>query len=164
MSDRKSEMAVLIASYPSQQLAETDWKVIDDLVREGALPLDDAAVVVKNAEGRVGVVRDMHKPVRKGLVIGAALAAITPVGLLAGVAAGGLGGKLAGMFRDGLPQAALRDIGGFLESNSAVIVIAGPPDAVDAVKETMHEATGFMEKVLQSDGRAIRAAAESDED
>ncbi len=164
MSDQPSQMAVLIASYPSQQLAETDWKVIDDLVREGAIPLDDAAVVVKNEQGKVGVVRDLHKPVRKGLLIGAALAAITPVGLLAGVAAGGLTGKLTAMFHAGLPQGALRDIGKFLEENSVVIVLAGPPVAVDAVRSTLHEATGFMHQILDADGHTIRQAAEGDED
>jgi uncharacterized membrane protein len=157
MSER---MAVLIASYPTQQLAETDWKVLQDLVREGALPLDDAAVVVKNAEGKSAVVRDLHKPVRKGLVIGAALAAITPVGLLAGVVAGGLAGKITALFHDGLPQASLKDIGKFLEDNSVVVVVAGPPTAVDVVRDTLKEATGFLSQELDGDGNAIRAAAD----
>lgn len=156
-------MSVMVASYPTQELAETDWKVLQDLVHEGALPLDDAAVVVKNAQGHVGVVRDLHKPVKKGLIIGAALAAITPVGLVAGVVAGGLGGKLTDLFHNGLPQAAMRDIGKFLEDNSVVVVIAGPPVAVDAVRSTLGEATGFLVQQLDGDGNTIRETAESDE-
>jgi uncharacterized membrane protein len=156
-------MAVMIASYPTQQLAETDWSVLQDLVKKGALPLDDAAVVVKNAEGHSAVVKDLHKPVKKGLIIGAALAAITPVGLVAGVAAGGLGGKLTEMFHKGLSDAALRDIGKFLDANTVVVVIAGPPTVVDVVKSTLGEATGFMTQHLDEHGNTIRETADAEE-
>jgi uncharacterized membrane protein len=161
MSD---EMAVLIASYPTQKLAETDWAVLQDLVREGALPLDDAAVVVKNANGESAVVKDLHKPVRKGLIIGAAIAAITPVGLVAGVVGGGLAGKLTALFHKGISQGALKDIGKFLEDNTVVVVVAGPPVAVAAVKDTLREATGFLDTVLDEHGNTIRETAETGTD
>jgi uncharacterized membrane protein len=159
-------MAVLIASYPTQQLAETDYKVLQDLVNEGALPLDDAAVVVKNADGKSAVVKDLHKPVRKGLIIGAALAALTPVGMVAGLVGGGLAGKLTSLFHDGLPQSALRDIGKFIEDNTVVVVVAGPPPAVEVVRDTLREATGFVGTELDDNGHVIREQAETapDED
>ena len=154
------EMKVLVASYPSQQLAELDFSVLQDLVHEGALLLDDAAVVVKTPEGKVVVVKDLHKPVRKGLLIGAVLGALTPVGLIVGIAGGALGGKVTSLFHKGVSQATLRDMGDFLQNNSACIVIAGIPAAVDGVRDTMQEATGFLAQTLDADGQAIRQTVE----
>jgi uncharacterized membrane protein len=156
------EMKVLLAGYPSQQLAETDFGVLQTLVNEGAVPLDDAAVVVKDAEGRSAVVKDLHKPVRKGLLIGAVLGALTPVGLIAGVVAGGAGGKLASLFHKGVSQATLRDVGDFMEANTVVLVIAGSPAAVEMVRDTMKEATGFLSQTIGEDGQAIRQAVEAE--
>jgi uncharacterized membrane protein len=160
MSD---QMAVLLASYPDQALAETDWSVLSDMVREGVLDLDDAAVVVKDSQGNVGVVKDLHKPVKKGVLIGAALAAITPVGLVAGLAAGALGGKLTGLFHSGLSQATLKDFGDFMEEHSVMLVIAGPPLDVEGIKTTLKDATGFMQQTLDADGHTIRTAVDEAE-
>lgn len=154
-------MTVLVASYPSQKLAEQDWQVITDLVRKDALPLDDAAVVVKDPEGKVGVVKDLHKPVRRGLLIGALVGAITPVGLILGVAGGGVAGKLKGMFHDGIDQRTLKEIGEMLEANSVVVVLAGAPVAIGAIKTTMLEATGMVEQHLGPEGHLIRQAADT---
>jgi uncharacterized membrane protein len=151
-------MKVLLASYPSQALAEDDFGVLQDLVHEGAIPLDDAAVVVKNERGEAAVVKDLHKPVRKGVLIGAVLAVITPVGLIAGLVGGAAGGKLVSLFHQGVSQASLRDIGSFMENNSVVLVVAGSPAVVDMVRDTMKEATGFLSQTIGEDGQAIRAA------
>jgi uncharacterized membrane protein len=161
MSD---EMAVLIASYPTQQLAETDWGVLQDMVREGAIPLDDAAVVVRNAHGESAVVKDLHKPVRKGLVIGAALAAFTPVGMIAGLVGGALAGKVTALFHEGLSQATLKDIGRFIEDNTVVLVVAGSPAAVDVVRSTLNDATGFIGATLDEHGNTIREIASTPDD
>lgn len=156
-------MEVLLASYPDQALAETDWAVLSDMVREGVVKLDDAAVVVKDSDGKVGVVKDLHKPVKKGVLIGAVLAVITPVGLLAGLLGGALGGKLTGLFKGGLSQATLKDFGDFMEAHSVILVIAGPPMEVEGVKTTLKDATGFMQQVLDADGHTIRQALDEDE-
>ena len=158
-----ASMAVLVASYPTQHLAETDWEVLTELIRRDALELDDAAVVVRNDVGDVAVVKDLHKPVRRGLLIGALVGALTPVGLVAAVAAGGLAGKIKALFHDGIDQATLRQIGKELEDSTAVLVLAGPPEVVDATRSTLADATGIIQREVPT-AEAIRAALDDDDE
>ena len=153
-------MEVLAASYPSQQLAERDWAALRALVDDKALPLDDLAVLVKDEHGHVGVVKDLHHPVRKGLIVGALLAAVTPVGLIAGALAGAFGGKLTDIFRPGITKGTMKDLADFVEANTVLIVMTGEPAVVEAAKVTLADATGMVTKTIDTDPEAVRAAAD----
>jgi uncharacterized membrane protein len=157
MSD---QMAVLIASYPSQQLAEDDWGTLRDLDREKALHFDDAAVVVKNPQGHIGVVKDLHHPVRKGALVGGVLGLLFPPSIIVGLVGGAVVGRITELFHHGISRGDMKDMGDFVDANSALLVVVSNPETVDAVKSTLKEATGFMEKVIDADGKEVLAAAD----
>ena len=154
------KLDVLAASYPTQELAEQQWAALRSLVSEQALPLDDLAVLVKDDHGHVGVAKDLHHPVRKGLVVGAMLALVTPVGLLAGALAGMAGGKLTDVFRPGLTKGTIKELGDFVENSTVLIVMTGEPAVVAAARETLTAATGIISKTIDTDPEAVRAAAD----
>lgn len=157
-------LEVLLASYPSVDLAEKDFAILSDMIRKKVLLLDDAAVVETDDQGVLDIVRQFHKPVRKGLLIGAVVAAFTPVGLVAGIAAGGLGGKLKDLFHTGISSKDLRSFQDFLGANKVVLVLAGPPTAVEGVKDILLDATGFATQVVAADSTDVEAvlAAEAE--
>jgi uncharacterized membrane protein len=155
-------MEVLLASYPNVELAEKDFAVLSDMIHKKVLLLDDAAVVETDERGVLDIVRAMHKPVRKGVLIGAVVAAITPVGLVAGLAAGGVGGKLKDIFHKGLSNADLKAFQDFLGANKVVLVIAGPPAVVETVRDILKDATAFAKKVVAADSTDVEAVLESE--
>lgn len=155
-------MEVLLASYPNVELAEKDFAVLSDMIHKKVLLLDDAAVVETDERGVLDIVRALHKPVRKGVLIGAVVAAITPVGIVAGLAAGGIGGKLKDLFHKGLSTGDLKVFQEFLGANKVVLVVAGPPSVVETVKEILKDAIGFASKVVAADSTDVEAVLESE--
>jgi len=117
---------VLGASYDTKEEAEADYEAIKALYRDVAASHDfDAAVLERDDEGEVHVVKKHEQPTRHGaakgigwgLAVGAA-AAIFPAfalggSLLAGGAAGGIIGAVKGHMQGGMkerrPQGSRRD-------------------------------------------------------
>jgi uncharacterized membrane protein len=155
-------LEVLLASYPTVELAEKDFTVLSEMIHKKVLLLDDAAVIETDERGVLDIVRNLHKPVRKGVLIGAVVAAITPVGLVAGLAAGGVGGKLKDLFHKGINAGDLRVFQEFLGANKVVLVLAGPPEAVEGVKDILVEALTFEKKIIATDSTDVEAVLESE--
>src|SRR3712207_8888029 len=75
-------MFVYVGEYGSVDDAKADLKVLKDLHREHFVGTYDAAVLVKNEEGKVEVVDKTEKPTQHGgwagLAVGAAIGMIFP--------------------------------------------------------------------------------------
>lgn len=137
---------VVVAAFPNPEGA---GQVMADLKagkKEGLIGILDAAVVVKDAEGKLKIT-DSKRRSRKGFVtgglIGGALGLLAgPVGWLAvgGGALGALAGKVAGSPL----KALMEDIGASLTPNSSAIVAA-----------IEHTWVGQVEAALAAEGARV---------
>ena len=167
----QKQLYVYLASYDTLAQAEADWKIVHSLERENTIQVADAAVITRDSDKKVSVTKDLHHPVRKGVVIGGVLALATPVGLLAGVLGGVVAGKITEHFHDGYDDGDLKLLARSLETGEVAIVVLTEFDqqalldekltgAKDAVQENIgvddarlaavfretHSAGGFTEK------------------
>ncbi|MCA9951726.1 MAG: DUF1269 domain-containing protein [Anaerolineales bacterium] len=109
--------------------AEQAGKVRDTLKsveHEGRLRLDDSAVVVKDADGKIHVKNQMDRGVKIGAVTGGFLGLLLasvffPVaGILIGAAAGGLIGKSAGL---GVSKSFVKEVSESMTENSSALFV-----------------------------------------
>ncbi len=109
--------------------AEQAGKVRDTLKsveHEGRLRLDDSAVVVKDADGKIHVKNQMDRGVKIGAVTGGFLGLLLasvffPVaGILIGAAAGGLIGKTAGL---GVSKSFVKEVSESMTENSSALFV-----------------------------------------
>jgi uncharacterized membrane protein len=144
MNDNPVQIIVAAFNDPNRAAA-----IMDELKqgkREGLIGIIDAAVVVKDGEGKLKV-KDAKRRSTRGLITGGVVGGVIgllagPVGWLAvgGGAIGALAGKAAG---SGL-KAEMKEIGTALTPNSSAIV---------AVVE--HKWVGILESMLAAEGARI---------
>lgn len=123
MSD--SPVQVIVAAFNSADGASV---VMDDLKagkREGLIGILDAAVVVKNAEGKLKIT-DAKRRSRKGLmtggVVGGLIGLVLAPPAVAVAAGGGVIGALVGKLRSAPLKAEMKDLGSALQPNTSAII------------------------------------------
>jgi uncharacterized membrane protein len=131
----KDTLYVIAAAYDDVDLAVADYEAIKALYREVRTSHDfDAAVIAKDEDGKVHIVKKHEEPTRHGaavglgwgLAVGVAAALFPPIGI--GIAAaGGAGvgaaiGGVAGHAGDGMSRGDLKDLGETLDTGQAGLI------------------------------------------
>jgi uncharacterized membrane protein len=145
---------VLAASYDRVEDALAEYEAIEVAYRHVGTSHDfDAAVVAKDENGKVDVVRRHEEQKRHGaavglnwgLAIGAVAALFPAIGLLGGMAAGGgagaLLGALSGHANGGMRGEDLKGIGEVLERGDAGLVVVYSADMADRVTTSVNAAS-----------------------
>jgi uncharacterized membrane protein len=116
-----------------------EWEKTDDRVKMNAI-----GVLVLDDNGHVKTHKLGSRSVAKGAGIGLILAAVTPVGLVAGVVGGGL---LGAMHRKGLglDEGDRERIGRALRDGSAAVGVLAKADEADLIQDKMKELGGRTE-------------------
>lgn len=123
MSD--SPVQVIVAAFNSPDGASLVMDEIKQGKREGLIGILDAAVVVKNAEGKLKIT-DAKRRSRKGLMTGGIVGGL--VGLVfappavAVAAGGGAIGALVGKLRSAPLKAEMKELGTALQPNTSAII------------------------------------------
>jgi uncharacterized membrane protein len=125
-------------------------KALKEMERRGALSLDDAAVIAKDAEGKIHTKDEVDSGVGAGAIGGSLLGLLVgglvfPIGgLLLGAAGGAIVGKMLDL---GIEDKFIKEVGGSLpEGGSALFLLiksADPTLALAALKP-------YRGKVLQT--------------
>lgn len=139
-------LLVLAASYDSREAAEADYEAVKALYSEIRASHDfDAAVVARNDEGKIEVVRKHEEPTRHGaahglgwgLAVGAAAAIFPGIGLLGGLAVGGGAGAaigaVTGHVRGGMDDHDLKELGDVLAEGQAGVIVVYATNMEDQV-------------------------------
>lgn len=155
---------VLAASYDTLGAAEADYRAVGELYREsGLIDTYDAAVITRDANGKVHIVAKHEQPTRRGAwrglgigLAGGALIALFPaIGLGAGLllgAAGGAGlGAMAGHVTAGLRRADLKELGELLDDGHSGLLVVAASNLGDRVEQTIRRASGVTRKHLTVD-------------
>ncbi len=136
---------LIVAAFQTEDGAENALKELKQAKKEHLIKIDNAAVIRKDAKGKVHIkeTKDMGggKGAAIGGVVGAAIGVLTGGVGLAVVGAGALVGGLAAKLSDGgFKDSRLKEIGDSLTPQSSAIVAVIEHKWVDELEREMEEA------------------------
>jgi len=161
MSENMSENPVFlfVGDYESVDDAKADLEELKELHREHVVGTYDAAIVTKNAEGKVEIVDKIEKPTQHGgwagLAVGAALGLIFPPSVLVSGLVGAGAGALIGHLEGGMSRSDLKEIGEMLDESEAALIVVGEATIERAVEEATKRARKAMKKEVRADAKEI---------
>jgi uncharacterized membrane protein len=162
----------------SQYALEEDALADYDTVREVYMDLDiidtyDAAVITKDPDGKVRIVKKVEEPTRQGaigglavgLAVGALVALFPAVAIGAGLAIGGASGAVlgatAGHVVAGMSRSDLKDVGELLDAGTSGLVVVAAADVEDRVEAAMQRGKDIAKKQVQLDANGLKADIDS---
>jgi uncharacterized membrane protein len=135
MAKQESDtLYVIAAAYDDVDLAVADYEAVKLLYRQVRTSHDfDAAVIAKDQNGKVHIVKKHEQPTRHGtavglgwgLAVGIAATLFPPIGIGIAAASGGAGaaiGAVAGHASDGMSRSDLKDLGEALDAGQAGLI------------------------------------------
>jgi uncharacterized membrane protein len=151
---------VFVATYPDRDGAEADYDVVKDLHSAGAIGTYDAAVVDKDAEGKVHVHKH-EKPTQhgawSGLAVGAVVGLLFPPAIIAsGVVGAAAGGLISHLWR-GMSRSDLRELGEALDDGEAALVVIGKSKLEETLNKELRRAERTYEKEIDADQAQLRS-------
>ena len=142
---------ILVATYPDEAAAQDDYQVVKDAHAAGLVGSYDAAVVTKDANGKVHENKDetaTRHGAWWGIAAGAAVGIIFPPAVLASAAVGGVIGGVSGHLAKGMSRSEAKELGDFIDPGQAGLVIVGESKVEDAIKKAVTRAEKQTAKEL----------------
>jgi len=134
---------VLVATYPDETAAQEDYQVVKHAHSAGLIGSYDAAVVTKDASGKVHENKDetaTRHGAWWGIAAGAAVGVIFPPAILGAAAAGGVIGGVSGHLAKGMSRSDAKALGDFIDPGQAGLVVVGESKVEDAIKHAVTRA------------------------
>ena len=156
-------LLVLAASYDDVADAEADYEAVKALYHEIKTSHEfDAAVVARDKDGKIEVVKKHEQPTRHGaahglgwgLAIGAVCAILPGVALLGGLAVGaGAGaaiGAVTGHVKGGMDNSDLKGLGDVLDQGQAGLIVVYATNMADQVAANIKAVNRFVSKEIDA--------------
>jgi len=134
---------IYVATYPSESAALDDYQVVKDLHAGGLVGSYDAAVITKDASGKVHENKDetaTRHGAWWGVAAGAAVGVLFPPAILGTAAAGGVIGGVSGHLSKGMSRSDAKDLGNFIDPGQAGLVVVGESKVEDAIQKAVTRA------------------------
>ncbi len=131
---------LIVMTFNTRDEASKVRQTLRELERTGRLSLDDAAVIRKDADGKLAVDNEVDRGVKTGAVAGGLLGLLLSfVFPLAGIVVGAAGGALVGRMADlGIDRQFVQDVSASLQPNSSALFVivrdADPTIAIAALE------------------------------
>ena len=167
MSDHDT-LLVLAASYDDLAKAEADYEAVKAIYHEVETSHDfDAAVVARDENGKVEVVKKHEQPTRHGaahglgwgLAVGAACALLPAVGLLGGLAVGGGAGAaigaVTGHMKGGMDNDDLKQLGDVLEKGQAGLIVVYATNMADQIAANVKAVNKHVSKEIDANADGL---------
>ncbi len=162
--------------YANVDDALADYDAVHALhTKIGLIDAYDAAVIERNADGKVKIVKKHETPTRAGGVFGGGVGlatglviALFPAAAIGGgllLATGGGGailGALAGHAAAGMSRNDLKELGEGLDSGQAGLVVVAVSDMQAKVESAMKRAKKIQAKELKADQKEIEDEVKAD--
>ena len=142
---------ILVATYPDEAAAQDDYQVVKDAHAAGLVGSYDAAVVTKDANGKVHENKDetaTRHGAWWGVAAGAAVGVIFPPAVLGAAAVGGVVGGVSGHLAKGMSRSEAKELGDVIDPGQAGLVIVGESKVEDAIKKAITRAEKQTAKEL----------------
>ena len=165
---------VIVAAYDDVDPAVADYEAVKELYRAVKTSHDfDAAVIAKDAGGKVRIVKKHEQPTRHGaavglgwgLAVGVVAVLLPPVGIgIAGAGAGGAAiGAVAGHAAGGMSRGDLKELGEALDAGTAGLIAVYATNMADQIAANVKAATRAVSKATEMDADRLAAELESAE-
>jgi uncharacterized membrane protein len=160
---------VIAAAYDDVDLAVADYEAVKELYREVKSSHDfDAAVIAKDEDGKVRIVKKHEQPTRHGAAVGlgwglatGVVAALFPpvgIGIAAAGGAGAAIGGVAGHASGGMSRGDLKDLGEALDAGQAGLIAVYETNLADQVAANIKAANRVISR--ETDMAADQLAAD----
>jgi uncharacterized membrane protein len=152
---------VMVATYPDEATARQDYQVVKDAHAAGLVGSYDAAVVTKDAGGKVHENKDetaTRHGAWWGVAAGAALGVIFPPSVLGAAAAGGVVGGVSGHLARGMSRSQAKQLGECIGPGQAGLVIVGESKVEDAIRHAVTRAEKQTAEELDVDPKDVDKA------
>jgi uncharacterized membrane protein len=134
---------IYLATYPNESLALDDYQVVKDLHAGGLVGSYDAAVITKDASGKIHENKDETSTRHGawwGVAAGAAVGLIFPPSILGAAAAGGVIGGVTGHLSKGMSRSEAKQLGDFIDPGQAGLVVIGEGKLEEAIQKAVTRA------------------------
>jgi uncharacterized membrane protein len=152
---------ILIGTYPSEAAARDDYEVVKDLHALGAVGTYDAAVLTKDASGKVHENKDettTRHGAWGGLAVGAVVGLLFPPAIVGSAAVGAAVGGVGGHLWKGLSRSDVKELGELIDTGEACLLVIGESTIEAALDKAELKAEKRVEKQLDVDAKDIDAA------
>jgi uncharacterized membrane protein len=138
---------LVVLTFEDTEQAAQAFEALKEVQHGGHLHIDDAAVVVKQASGKVEIKNQLETGVKRGALGGSVLGVLL-AGVffpLAGLAIGALGGALLGKaLGEGVDQKFVKDVTETLKPGSSALFVIGSGDEPAAVTGALRPFQGTI--------------------
>jgi uncharacterized membrane protein len=134
---------IYVATYPDEVAARQDYDVVKGLHAGGLVGSYDAAVVTKDATGKVHENKDetaTRHGAWWGIAAGAAVGVLFPPAVLGAAAAGGVIGGVSGHLAKGMSRSRAKELGDFIDPGQAGLIVVGDTTIEDAIQKAVTRA------------------------
>jgi uncharacterized membrane protein len=156
LANQYEKEADALADYDAVRKLYTDLAIVDTY---------DAAVLTRQADGKVKIVKRVEEPTRQGAAVGmglglavGTLVALFPAigipiaaGALGGGALGAGAGAIAGHAAAGMSRSDLKELGELLDRGTSGLVVVAASDVAGRVEEAITRAKKRAKARLQAD-------------
>jgi uncharacterized membrane protein len=147
-----------LAIYDGEDAAREDYEVVKELHAADVIGTYDAAVITKDAEGKVHV--DKHeKPTQHGVWtgagVGAVLGVLFPPSILGSAIVAGAAGGLIGHVWRGLSRSDVKELGELLDTGEAALLVIGKDQLEETLDRELKRATKRMNKEIDADAKSF---------
>lgn len=149
---------ILVATYPSEAAAQDDYQVVKDAHAAGLVGSYDAAVVTKDASGKIHENKDetaTRKGAWWGAAAGAAVGLIFPPAVVGAAAVGAAVGGISGHLARGMSRSEAKELGDFIDPGQAGLIVVGESKVEEAIKKAVTKAEKQTAKELDVDPKDI---------
>jgi len=154
---------IYIGTYPDEMSARADYDVVKDLHAAGAVGTYDAAVVTRDASGKVHVNKD-EMATRHGGWGGAAAGAVVgilfPPSIIGAALVGGAIGGVSGHLWRGMSRADVKELGDTIDTGEAALLVVGESTFEDALNKAVLNAQKHVTKELNASAKDVDKAVQ----
>ena len=160
----------LIASqYTNEDDAIADFEAVRSAYKDlDLMDTYDAAVITRESNGKVKIVKKVEEPMRQGamgglaigLAVGALVALFPAVAIGAGLAVGGAAGAgigaTAGHVAAGMSRSDLKDLGELLDTGTSGLIVVAATDMEARVEAAIQRGKDVMKKKVDLDSKSLK--------
>ena len=140
---RADDTFVYVATYADEVTAREDYQIVKGLHAHGLVGSYDAAVVTKDASGKVHENKDetaTRHGAWWGIAAGAAVGVLFPPSILGAAAVGGVVGGVSGHLAKGISRSRAKELGDFIDPGQAGLIVVGESTVEGAIQKAVTRA------------------------
>jgi uncharacterized membrane protein len=151
---------IYIGTYHDEAAAQADYDVVKALHAVDAIGGFDAAVVTKDADGKVHINKDetsTRAGAWGGVAVGAVLGVLFPPSILGAAVVGGALGGIGGHLWKGMSRSDVKELGDVIDSGEAALLVIGDVTLSEAIAKAQLKAVKEIKKDVDASFKDLEA-------